>query len=65
MLEVERLDDEDDEVVTQRFTLRGRILEEEYRIRSRYGQLQLDRGDITGIERIAGRRGCYVPGRDG
>ena len=39
----------DDEVVTQRFTLRGRVLEEEYRIRSLYGQLQFDRADITGI----------------
>jgi len=42
-------DDEDDEVISQRFTLRGRIVEAKYRIQSRYGQLQLDRSDITGI----------------
>jgi hypothetical protein len=43
------LDDEDDEVVTQRFTVRGRVKEEQFTVESRYGALELEATEIAGI----------------
>ncbi len=43
------LDDEDDEVVTQRFTVRGRVKEERFTVECRYGGLELDATEIAGI----------------
>lgn len=47
--DIDPVEGDRDQVVTRKFTIRGRVVEDEFAVRSRYGVLRLDAADIVGI----------------
>jgi hypothetical protein len=47
---------DDDEVLSRRFRIKGRVQEEKYRVTTRYGELEFDVADLIGIDfRVEGK----------